>query len=141
VLHLKRYKHMWFVFLMILFIGGSNVAIAAVHAIHTEQSTVTTQDMPCHKMQMKSDQHHQIQMAHQDMTSMTKCHDQQVPNQQHCEDCNHPSHCQTVSFTLDQNIPELSALSVFERPIHLITAYQARHLAGYWQEILRPPKA
>lgn len=141
MLHLKRYKHMWFVFLMIFFIGGSNVAIAAVHAIHTEQSTVTTQDMPCHKMQMKSDQHHQIQMAHQDMTSMTKCHDQKVPNQQHCEDCNHPSHCQTVSFTLDQNIPELSALSVFERPIHLITAYQARHLAGYWQEILRPPKA
>lgn len=136
----QKYKHLWFVFLMIFFIGGSGVAVAAVQAIQSDQkSYTTTQKMPCHEQRML-DQHHHMSNSHVDTTSLTKCHDGKMHNDQHCQDCNSPSHCQTVNLALDQQAPSLSYSPFLEPDSYKNTAYQARHLAGYWQEILRPPR-
>ena len=136
----QKYKHLWFVFLMIFFIGGSGVAVAAVQAIQSDQkSYTTTQKMPCHEQHMMA-QHHHMSNSHVDMTSLTKCHDGKMHNDQHCQDCNSPSHCQTVNLALDQQAPSLSYSPFLEPDSYKNTDYQARHLAGYWQEILRPPR-
>ncbi|KXZ71030.1 hypothetical protein [Acinetobacter venetianus] len=136
-----KYKHIWFVFLMIFFIGGSSAAVAAVHTIQAdEQMEVMSQQMPCHD-QAKTDQHHHMPISHVDAQMMVKCHGDSMSDDQHCQDCNQPSHCQNVNLALDQQVPTLSLTSIFELNHRTNTDYQARHLAGYWQEILRPPKA
>ncbi|WHP05215.1 hypothetical protein QLH32_14480 [Acinetobacter corruptisaponis] len=136
----QKYKHLWFVFLMIFFIGGSGVAVAAVQAIQSDQkSYTTTQKMPCHEQHMM-DQHHHMYGSHVDTTSLTKCHDGKMHHDQYCQDCNSPSHCQAVNLALDQQAPSLSSSSFLEPDSYKNTDYQARHLAGYWQEILRPPR-
>lgn len=136
----QKYKHLWFVFLMIFFIGGSGVAVAAVQAIQSDQkSYATAQTMPCHEQRML-DQPHHMSGSHVDMTSLTKCHDGKMHSDQHCQDCNSLSHCQTVNLALDQQAPSLSYFSFLEPDSYKHTDYQARHLAGYWQEILRPPR-
>ena len=136
----QKYKHLWFVFLMIFFIGGSGVAVAAVQAIQSPQkSYATAQTMPCHEQPML-DQPHHMSGSHVDTTSLTKCHDGKMHNDQHCQDCNSPSHCQTVNLALDQQAPSLSYSPFLEPDSYQHTDYQARHLAGYWQEILRPPR-
>lgn len=136
----QKYKHLWFVFLMIFFIGGSGVAVAAVQAIQSPQkSYATAQTMPCHEQPML-DQPHHMSGSHVDTTSLTKCHDGKMHNDQHCQDCNSPSHCQAVNLALDQQAPSLSSSPFLEPDLYKHTDYQARHLAGYWQEILRPPR-
>jgi hypothetical protein len=102
----KKYKHLWFVFLMIFFIGGSGASIAAVQKIQLDQKMPTAQVIPCHDQQMTRP-HHQMDMSH-DVTNVVKCHDGQMQDQQHCPDCNNISHCQTINFALDQQIPSLS---------------------------------
>ena len=98
----QKYKHLWFVFLMIFFIGGSGVAVAAVQVIQSDQkSHITTQTMPSHEQYMM-DQHHHMSNSYVDMASLTKCHDGKMHSDQHCQDCNSPSHCQAVNLALDQ---------------------------------------
>lgn len=133
----KQYRHLWFVFLMIFFIGGSSVAIAAVQEVHSHHST-TDATLSCHDQQMM--QHHSAQSSHADRMSPGQCHDGQMQDHLHCQDCNSTSHCQSTNFALDQNTPSLSYSPLLELDTHLHTDYQARHLAGYWQEILRPPR-
>ena len=123
---------------MIFFIGGSGASIAAVQKIQLDQKMPTAQVMPCHDQQMTRP-HHQMDMSH-DVTNVVKCHDGQMQDQQDCPDCNNISHCQTINFALDQQIPSLSVSPFFELNTYKNTAYQARHLAGHWQEILRPPR-
>ena len=136
----QKYKHLWFVFLMIFFIGGSGVAVAAVQAIQSPQkSYATAQTMPCHEQPML-DQPHHMSGSHVDTTSLTKCHDGKMHSDQHCQDCNSPSNCQAVNLALDQQAPSLSSSPFLEPDSYQHTDYQARHLAGYWQEILRPPR-
>ena len=136
----QKYKHLWFVFLMIFFIGGSGVAVAAVQAIQSPQkSYATAQTMPCHEQPML-DQPHHTSGSHVDTTSLIKCHDGKMHSDQHCQDCNSPSNCQAVNLALDQQAPSLSSSPFLEPDLYKHTDYQARHLAGYWQEILRPPR-
>ncbi|QER40445.1 hypothetical protein F2A31_12330 [Acinetobacter suaedae] len=135
---LRKCKQVWFVFLMIFFIGGSSVAVAAAEVFHSDHNSSTVQTMPCHDLEM-IDQYHHLQQS--DMSNLLKCHDGKMQSEQHCQDCNHPSHCQSVNFALDQQLLDLSILVSVELSIDKKTDYQARHLAGYWQEILRPPKA
>lgn len=127
--HLRKYA--WFVFLMTLVIGWSGVSIAQTpmqHDLHT---------MPCHSEKMTDHSVH-VQandqtVCHQTMTQSLHSHGE------HCKDCN-PVHCQIVNLALQQAIPDLESQFV---PIlsQFSSIYQAQHLAGYWQEILRPPKA
>lgn len=127
--HLRKYA--WFVFLMTLVIGWSGVSIAQTpmqHDLHT---------MPCHSEQMK---HHSM---HIQADEQTTCHQSmaQVSHQhgEHCQDCN-PVHCQMVNLALQQAVPDIES-SFIPIPSQFSCIYQAQHLAGYWQEILRPPKA
>ncbi len=98
------------------------------HDLHT---------MPCHSEQMK---HHSM---HIQADEQATCHQSmsQVSHQhgKHCQDCN-PVHCQMVNLALQQAIPDIES-SFIPIPSQFSSIYQAQHLAGYWQEILRPPKA
>ena len=116
------------------------MAVAAVQAIQSPQkSYATAQTMPCHEQPML-DQPHHMSGSHVDTTSLTKCHDGKMHSDQHCQDCNSPSNCQTVNLALDQQAPSLSYSPFLEPDSYKNTDYQARHLAGYLQEILRPPR-
>lgn len=136
----QQYKHLWFVFLMIFFIGGNSVAVAAVQSIQPEQVASSMRTMHCHEQHMM-DQSHHLSVSHADANNVEKCHEGKALNEQHCQDCNSSSHCQIVNLALDQQLPELTSLPFLELDHHKNIAYQAQHLAGYWQEILRPPKA
>jgi hypothetical protein len=72
-------------------------------------------------------------VCHQNMTQSLNSHGE------HCQDCN-PVHCQIVNLALQQAVPDIDSQFI---PIssQFSSIYQAQHLAGYWQEILRPPKA
>jgi hypothetical protein len=45
-----------------------------------------------------------------------------------------------VNLALQQAVPDIES-SFIPIPSQFSSIYQAQHLAGYWQEILRPPKA
>lgn len=126
--HLRKYA--WFVFLMTLVVGWSGVSVAQMpmqHDLHT---------MPCHSQQMT---HHTMHVQADDQAI---CHQFMVKVSQHgehCQDCN-PVHCQMVNLALQQAVPDIET-SFIPSTSQFSSIYQAQHLAGYWQEILRPPKA
>ena len=125
---------------MIFFMGLNGVASTTIQAKETAQNPHSTASiMPCHDAQ-KIDQTHQMHMPHSDHVKHMKCHDGQIQNDLHCQDCNSPSHCQTVNLTLHQHVPTLAAVLAIEQKLPPLPDYRARHLAGYWQQILRPPK-
>ena len=57
-----------------------------------------------------------------------------------CLDCGTMA-CQNLVTSLPIATPELSVPDYGYPEKTLLPAYHAKHLAGYWQEILRPPKA
>lgn len=127
--HLRKYA--WFVFLMTLVIGWSGVSIAQTPMQHDLRT------MPCHSEKMTDHSLH-VQaddqtVCHQTMTQSLHLHGE------HCKDCN-PVHCQIVNLALQQAVPDLES-SFIPISSQFSSIYQAQHLAGYWQEILRPPKA
>ena len=135
--HLRKYA--WFVFLMAFVIGWSGVSVAAKPMQHSPSAMMMSHAMqqPCHTVNMSDHEHMHSQSMHQ-------CHQEMIPvvHQQysdHCQDCN-PLHCQIANLAVQQVIPDL-APSFIPTPIQFTSVYQAQHLAGYWQEILRPPKA
>lgn len=58
----------------------------------------------------------------------------------HCLDCGTMA-CQNLVTSLPITTPELSVPDHGYPEKTLLPAYHAQHLAGYWQEILPPPKA
>ena len=128
--HLRKYA--WFVFLMTLVIGWSGVSIAQTpmqHDLHT---------MPCHSEKITHENMHgghasDQAICHQSMDLVSHQHGE------HCKNCN-PVHCQIVNLALQQVVPDVESQFIHD-PTQFSSIYQAQHLAGYWQEILRPPKA
>ncbi|MCU4503536.1 hypothetical protein KTI78_10210 [Acinetobacter sp. WU_MDCI_Abxe161] len=127
--HLRKYA--WFVFLMTLVIGWSGVSIAQTPMQHDLPT------MPCHSEKISHTNMHSHAsdqaICHESMDQVSHSHGE------HCQDCN-PVHCQIVNLALQQALPDLESQFI---PIssQFSSIYQAQHLAGYWQEILRPPKA
>jgi len=83
-----------------------------------------------------------MHMAQSDMIAKSNCHasDMLQNKQVQCQECAQ-YHCQTTLTLLDVEplaFVQLEAALVQSSP-HF--RYQAQHLVGYWQEILRPPKA
>lgn len=76
--------------------------------------------------------------------SLTDCHNQQIQSQQvqhsDCQNCALFS-CQSSIVWFNTDIPKLSVPQDNLEQNSLQIHYQAQHLAGHWQEILRPPKA
>ena len=57
-----------------------------------------------------------------------------------CQDCAQ-LHCQSLNSVLNVQVPELIQPVALSSVNILLPAYQAQHLLGHWQQILRPPKA
>ncbi|WP_131262943.1 hypothetical protein [Acinetobacter sp. ANC 4910] len=57
-----------------------------------------------------------------------------------CADCAQ-LHCQTLTVWLDTAVAETFPQLSPDALTNLHSRYMAQHLLGYWQEILRPPKA
>ena len=83
-----------------------------------------------------------MHIAQTDITAKSNCHalDMLQNKQVQCQECAQ-YHCQTTLTLLEAEplaVVHLEAALVQSSP-HF--RYQAKHLVGYWQEILRPPKA
>lgn len=141
--------HSWFVLLITLVMGWSGIAQASAAPMHqmmqlSMQAATGMQSMPdCHQTKSSSPvSGHQMHMAQSDMTAKSNCHasDMLQNKQVQCQECAQ-YHCQTTLTLLDVEplaVVQLEAALVQSSP-HF--RYQAQHLVGYWQEILRPPKA
>ncbi|SSQ43926.1 Uncharacterised protein [Acinetobacter baumannii] len=86
--------------------------------------------MTHHTMHVQADDQ---AICHQSMVKVSHQHGE------HCQDCN-PVHCQMVNLASQQAVPDIET-SFIPSTSQFSSIYQAQHLAGYWQEILRPPKA
>lgn len=141
--------HSWFVLLITLVMGWSGIAQASAAPMHqmmqlSMQAATGMQSMPdCHQTKSSSPvSGHQMHIAQTDITAKSNCHalDMLQNKQVQCQECAQ-YHCQTTLTLLDVEplaVVQLEAALVQSSP-HF--RYQAQHLVGYWQEILRPPKA
>ncbi|MDH1068390.1 hypothetical protein N5B96_02605 [Acinetobacter johnsonii] len=141
--------HSWFVLLITLVMGWSGIAQASAAPMHqmmqlSIQAATGMQSMPdCHQTKSSSPvSGHQMHMAQTDMTAKSNCHasDMLQNKQVQCQECAQ-YHCQT---TLTLLYVEPLAVVQLEAALAQSTPhfrYHAQHLVGYWQEILRPPKA
>ncbi len=153
-------KRICLVLLMAFAIVWSGVSIASNSLMHIQMSQAL-QQMPEHTVQMASnhDQHQLDNEKKAKLEHLSSCHDQKMDMPQQSKMSCHDSkitqnqttqpHCSECGMLLCQNMlawvapnefaiqdPQLSVTSK-SLPLH----YQAQHLAGFWQEILRPPKA
>ena len=149
---------------MVFAIGWSSVSIASVKTMHMSMQmqheqmmnqlgttqhqqmmqAMTVQDMKAHcaDMQMQlDDQHANTDLQKQNLTD---CHKQLIQSKQvqhsECQDCALFS-CQSSIVWFNSDIPQLSSPEHSLNLNSLESFYQVQHLAGHWQEILRPPKA
>ncbi|MDR6542806.1 hypothetical protein ABIC56_003089 [Acinetobacter bereziniae] len=80
----------------------------------------------------------------QAITDQNDCHQQvsqSEPTQAFkCQDCSLLS-CQSSVIWFNSDIPKLIIPDHFQNSASYPATYRAQHLAGFWQEILRPPKA
>ena len=150
--------HSWFVLLIILVMGWSGIAQASaapmyqmmqlsMQAATSEQSSAHATGrqsmLDCHQTKSSSPvSGHQMHIAQTDITAKSNCHasDMLQNKQVQCQECAQ-YHCQTTLTLLDVEplaVVQLEAALVQSSP-HF--RYQAQHLVGYWQEILRPPNA
>ena len=141
--------HSWFVLLITLVMGWSGIAQASAAPMHqmmqlSMQAATGMQSMPdCHQTKSSSPvSGHQMHIAQTDITAKSNCHalDMLQNKQVQCQECAQ-YHCQTTLTLLDVEplaVVQLEAALVQSSPYF---RYQAQHLVGYWQEILRPPKA
>lgn len=126
---------------MVFAIGWSSVAIASVKTMHTNmqmQHEKTTQDDCIDLQQQVTEQKHDHHMQ-----NMPDCHQQliKIPQASHtdCQECIILS-CQSSIVWFDL---ELLQYQVPEQSKNINTenfTYKAQYPAGYWPEILRPPK-
>lgn len=108
---------------------------AVVFSEHEQHQSVDKTQSNCHSATAAM-QHH----AHMDA------------QKNHCESGLHGSagkqcadcaqlHCQTLSIWLDTAVTDPLQYFHPDTLTNLHSRYTAQHLIGYWQEILRPPKA
>ena len=142
-------KQAWFVFLMVFSIGWSSIVFASEKPMHhqmMQQSSVVqyqqamTAMSDCHEMQMSPlhGQHSKPVQAQGDQN----CHQTMLNQAQHlsCNDCVQ-LHCQSLTVWLDPQISDLVHLEEVQEHPQRNFDYSAQHLTGFWQQILRPPKA
>ncbi len=110
---------------------------------------MSVQEMKNHCMDLQqqaiSDAAHSDNQSHdQQMKNLKACHAQLIQSKQlqhnDCQECTLFS-CQSSLVWFNADIPQLSPPEHLQNRSVISIAYQAQHLAGHWQEILRPPKA
>jgi len=129
--------------------GWNGIAQASAAPMHqmmqlSMQAATGMQSMPdCHQTKSSSPvSGHQMHMAQTDITAKSNCHasDMLQNKQVQCQECAQ-YHCQTTLTLLEVEQLALVQLEVALAQSTPHFRYQAQHLVGYWQEILRPPKA
>ena len=144
-------KQLWFVFLMVFAMGWSSVALASVKSMHQHMMHAASVDQHhnaeiitmsgCHDL-VNVESHMQHSSEHIKAAHEQDCH-QTMPDQtQHfsCNDCVQ-LHCQSLTTWLDSATAELPNLDPIQEHPQRNFDYSAQHLTGFWQQILRPPKA
>ncbi|TCB49628.1 hypothetical protein E0H80_11600 [Acinetobacter sp. ANC 4779] len=142
----------WFVLLMVFAIGWSSVTFASAKPMHQQMiselmlqhkhSMPMTTMSGCHDS--VSTQAHTSQHSAEHLTAPSEqdCYQTMMDQQQHfsCNDCVQ-LHCQSLILWLDsETIAFLNLNNIQQHPQHNFN-YSAQHLTGFWQQILRPPKA
>lgn len=138
-------KQIWFVVLMVFAIGWSGMSVASARTMHLQmpaeqfsthcQKIAETGHLPAPPHMAMPGMAHELPQQ-PDCPSELKSHADDG-----CPDC-HSTSCHSLGSWMEVEIPGLSLpqkTSFTEKTG--ISAYYAQHLAGYWQEILRPPKA
>lgn len=143
-------KQVGFVLLMAFVIGWSSIAFASGKMLHQQmmsqmsiahhQKINMTNMSNCHDMQQVSQQDHPT--AHQLPQDDEHCDQVKSDPPQHlsCNDCTQ-LHCQSLTTYVDaQPLHLVNATAILDHPQPYFD-YSAQHLMGFWQRILRPPKA
>lgn len=139
-------KQAWFICLMTFVIGWSGMSNALSSTSHI--TPVSNAAQLEHQAIVNSAAAHCAEMAQLDAAQdlldrqASSCHlaDAASATMKHCPDCR-ISFCQSLFVWLSPTSIPLSLLAPSESSHKQLIAYQAQHLAGFWQEILRPPKA
>ena len=145
-------KQLWFVFLMVFAIGWSSVALASVKYMHQHMMHAASVDQHhnaemtvmsgCHDSISTQAHMQQHPAEHVKAAHDQDCHQTMTNQQQHfsCNDCVQ-LHCQSLTVWLDSQISDLVHLEEVQEHPQRNFDYSAQHLTGFWQQILRPPKA
>lgn len=138
---IRLVKQIWLVMLVVFAIGWSSVSVASANTMHLVMST---EKMSSHCLEMKKlTASHSLHETdhHQDQNLVQPdCVSDNIQQSSDCLDCGTMA-CQNLVTSLPIATPELSVPDHGYSEKTLLPAYHAKHLAGYWQEILRPPKA
>ncbi|WP_216935801.1 hypothetical protein [Acinetobacter sp. BY484] len=136
-------KQIWLVMLMVFAIGWSSVSVASAKTMHLlmPAEQINSHCLEMAKATVSHAQHESVH--HQNPESVQAgCISDMVKHSQaqDCLDCS-ASACQSLITSLPIAAPELNLPDHGYPEKTLLPAYHAKHLAGYWQDILRPPKA
>jgi len=129
-------KQSWLICFLVFLTGWSTVSAHLLSHFGGSQPTQRASQhighAGCHEVS-----HAASQSAHH---SCINGDNHQTVQQVHCQDCS-SLHCNTLPVVLAaaDNVPE--SLPNLSLPETSHSHYFARYLPGYWQEILRPPKA
>ena len=145
-------KQAWFVFLMTFVIGWSSVVLASAQPMHQQMMTELSVKQShsaemlamsnCHEAQTSPAPVKHDSSSHVQIQVDQDCHPSIKDQMQHasCNDCAQ-LHCQSLSTWLDVQTVKLFSAEEIQQRQQLNFDYSAQHLSGFWQQILRPPKA
>lgn len=144
---------------MAFVMGWSGLVYASSMPMHakmmqqqwSEVQQLSVQNVPEHQQhqamsQVQPDCHaaapmqHQQHLAQMDLQKPCDSHVSSSTPVKQCADCAQ-LHCQTLTVWLDTAVADSLLHLPSDSATNLHSRYTAQHLIGYWQEILRPPKA
>ena len=134
-------RQSWFVLLMVFTMSCATVSVASAKTMHLD--LVNINSAPCAEQMHQAMQQHDLRKYHDHRT---------VPTDTHCKNISpvsHPIDCVDCSFSACQNMMTwlyLDPIQIENQNLPQVhqsysSTFIARHLTGFWQEILRPPKA
>jgi hypothetical protein len=133
-------KQIWLVMLMVFAIGWSSVSVASASSMHLVMATEKNGNH-CLEMQKPAASHAMHAPDHPDHHPVQQdCLSDSTQHLPDCPDCS-TTGCQSLTSSLPIAAPELNWPDPAYPELTHLPAYHAKHLAGYWPEILRPPKA
>jgi hypothetical protein len=130
---------------MAFVIGWSSVAFASAkplhqHMMHEPVPPVQMKISDCHDAQLMQMHHEAPSPVHLPSDSDCRAVIQDQAQHVSCGDCTQ-LHCQSLSTWLDAQGVESFDLAELQQSQPFNSDYFAQHLTGFWQQILRPPKA
>ena len=132
-------KQAWFTLLMVFAIGCSTLSVASAKTMHVSLAPSESISAPCHHS--LSEPRNEIHHHDLSMTSNPSDHCKSIEHHDEaCIDCSF-SACQSMLSWIDLQSPQLGIITHTFLDETQIPSVSTQNLSGYWQEILRPPKA